>query len=461
MVTPESPVSCLILNRLAMAKAVVLMTLATFLSAMNSCRGMGRRRAFSLATNRHEQHMVRSKGSFAITQKTTSSFQFHHRYFSEPALAATTRYTTPTVLWLSSLPNTKSELVTISESGQISPEKEYVLCFHGRSSAGKTDGVAGSGMVLYDDSDEMSELWWGRQCLGNVTLNEAEYITLVTALECARSLGVQHIKVQGHNQLILKQMEGTNKVKSPTLKEHYERAVALRKEFASFTISLVDKSLNDRAIGLAKEAIAHDINTLDNTRNGPIDRNNDDENTAISSQTLNDIDNFTPGPTTTNDAKDVSQELDSTTIISPEKTYVLRFDGGSRGNPGTAGAGMVLYDSEYGVEIWSGYQYLGETNTNNEAEYMGLITGLQCARSLGIEHLVAQGDSQLILRQLEGRYKVNSPNLKAYYDEAVSLSKEFASFQTSHIERARNARADELANEAMDTKSTRGFDLHG
>ena len=57
--------------------------------------------------------------------------------------------------------------------------------------------------------------------------------------------------------------------------------------------------------------------------------------------------------------------------------------------------------------------------------------------------------------------EVNSPNLKAYYDEAVSLSKEFASFQTSHIERARNARADELANEAMDTKSTRGFDLHG
>ena len=436
-----------------MAKAVALMTLATFLSAINSCRGMGRRRAFSLATNCHS-HPVRSQ------KTTTSSFQFHHRYFSEPALAATTRYTTPTVLWLSSLPNTKSELITISKSGQISPEKEYILCYHGRSSAGKTDGVAGSGMVLYDNKG--SELWWGRQCLGNVTLNEAEYITLVTALECARSLGVQHIKVQGHNQLILKQMEGTNKVKSPTLKEHYERAIALRKEFASFQISLVDKSLNDRAIGLAKEAMAHDTNTLgeDKTINGAeaIERNNDNEKAA--KESFRSIDDFAPEPTTTNDAKDFSQKIDSTSI-SPEKTYVLRFDGGSRGNPGTAGAGMVLYDSEYGAEIWSGYQYLGETNTNNEAEYMGLITGLQCARSLGIEHIVAQGDSQLILRQLEGRYKVNSPNLKAYYDEALSLSKEFSSFKTSHIERNRNARADALANEAMDTKSTRGFDLHG
>ena len=144
--------------------------------------------------------------------------------------------------------------------------------------------------------------------------------------------------------------------------------------------------------------------------------------------------------------------------ISPGKTYVLRFDGGSRGNPGLSGAGMVLYDSEDGSELWSGYQYLGEKNTNNEAEYMGLITGLQCARSLGVENIVVQGDSQLILRQVDGKYKVNSPNLKSYHKEALSLSKEFESFQTSHIERARTGRADELANKAMDNKSSKGFD---
>jgi len=147
------------------------------------------------------------------------------------------------------------------------------------------------------------------------------------------------------------------------------------------------------------------------------------------------------------------------TSLSPEQTYVLRFDGGSRGNPGIAGAGMVLYNGEDGTEVWSGYHYLGDKYTNNEAEYRGLITGLQCARTLGVQNIVVQGDSQLILRQIVGEYKVKSATLKAYYDEAVSLIPEFKSFQTSHIERARNARADELANLAMDFQASVGFEM--
>lgn len=147
------------------------------------------------------------------------------------------------------------------------------------------------------------------------------------------------------------------------------------------------------------------------------------------------------------------------TSLSPELTYVLRFDGGSRGNPGIAGAGMVLYNGEDGTEVWSGYHYLGEKYTNNEAEYRGLITGLQCARTLGVQNIVVQGDSQLILRQIVGEYKVKSATLKAYYDEAVSIIPQFKSFQTSHIERARNARADELANLAMDFQASVGFEM--
>ena len=145
--------------------------------------------------------------------------------------------------------------------------------------------------------------------------------------------------------------------------------------------------------------------------------------------------------------------------ISPDKTYILRFDGGSCGNPGVAGAGMVLYDAKDDAELWLGSWYIGDRSTNNEAEYVGLITGLQCARSLGVENIVVQGDSQLVLRQVEGRYKVNSPTLREYYDSAMSLSREFAPFQTSHILRDRNKRADELANEATDKNSSRGFDI--
>ena len=91
-------------------------------------------------------------------------------------------------------------------------------------------------------------------------------------------------------------------------------------------------------------------------------------------------------------------------------------------------------------------------------EYAGLITSLCCVRSLGVERIVAQGDSQLILGQVMGVYNVKSLTLKGCYNDAVSASREFASFKTSYIERAQNGRADELANKAMDTRSSKGFD---
>eukprot|EP00584_Thalassiosira_punctigera_P024493 CAMPEP_0172576600 /NCGR_PEP_ID=MMETSP1067-20121228/137807_1 /TAXON_ID=265564 ORGANISM="Thalassiosira punctigera, Strain Tpunct2005C2" /NCGR_SAMPLE_ID=MMETSP1067 /ASSEMBLY_ACC=CAM_ASM_000444 /LENGTH=399 /DNA_ID=CAMNT_0013369275 /DNA_START=290 /DNA_END=1486 /DNA_ORIENTATION=- len=334
-----------------------------------------------------------------------------------------------------SSPPTKSELITKwADPGQISAEKDYIMCFAGRSRG--NNGNAGSGMVLYDT--EGSELWCGHQSLGEITSNEAIYETLVTALQCALTLGVQRITAQGSSELVHRQMDGTYRVKKPSLKEYHGKAMSLSREFASFRIERAESSLNKRAVELAKKAIAmQSINTLEHNH-AMASRDEDESN----------IEKTSPSPSPN---ADVSLDLGS---ISPERTYVLRFDGGSRGNPGTAGSGMVLYDGEDGSELWSGYQYLGDKKTNNEAEYMALITGLRCARSLGVENIVVQGDSQLILRQIEGKYKVKSLSLKDYYKEALSLSREFASFHTSHIERARNARADELANIAMDTKSS-------
>lgn len=145
----------------------------------------------------------------------------------------------------------------------------------------------------------------------------------------------------------------------------------------------------------------------------------------------------------------------TTNQLSPEKTYVLRFDGGSRGNPGIAGAGMVLYDADEGIEIWSGFHYLGDQPyTSNEAEYSAILEGLRCAHALGARTIVIQGDSQLIIRQLEGKYRVKSEKLRPYYQKAVELLRLFDSFHVCHIERAENARADELANEAMDTRQS-------
>ena len=123
--------------------------------------------------------------------------------------------------------------------------------------------------------------------------------------------------------------------------------------------------------------------------------------------------------------------------------YSLYFDGCSKGNPGRAGAGFVIYENE--IEILSGNKYLGR-QTNNVAEYSGLIMGLQQATELGITELNVYGDSMLVIKQMQGKYKVNSPSIKPYYEKAKSFNINSTFF---HIYREKNSRADELANQAL------------
>jgi ribonuclease HI len=146
--------------------------------------------------------------------------------------------------------------------------------------------------------------------------------------------------------------------------------------------------------------------------------------------------------------------------IDSDKTYTLYFDGGSRGNPGMAGAGMTIYDESLGTEVWSGHEYLGSNKTNNEAEYAALSTGLLCAKALGVQRIHVKGDSQLVIKQIRGEYRVNSPKLLPYYDCVMATIRDsFSLFlYPSHIPRDKNKRADALANKAMDSKTT---DLSG
>lgn len=135
--------------------------------------------------------------------------------------------------------------------------------------------------------------------------------------------------------------------------------------------------------------------------------------------------------------------------MSPQGlSLTLHSDGGSRGNPGPAGAGAVLYD-EQGQEVAALSRYLGRT-TNNEAEYQALLMGLKRAQELGAQRLTVKMDSELIVRQLEGKYRVKAPGLKPMYDQAKRLLQGFASVTIQHVRREFNKRADELANQAMD-----------
>jgi len=87
----------------------------------------------------------------------------------------------------------------------------------------------------------------------------------------------------------------------------------------------------------------------------------------------------------------MAEDKESSAYIYPDRTYILQFDGGARGNPGTAGAGMALFDTESGNEVWFGRRFI-KYATCNEAEYTGLVTGLQCAISLGVLDIIVEGE---------------------------------------------------------------------
>jgi ribonuclease HI len=125
-------------------------------------------------------------------------------------------------------------------------------------------------------------------------------------------------------------------------------------------------------------------------------------------------------------------------------------DGAARGNPGPAGAGAVLMDAEGRVVARLG-RFLG-IQTNNYAEYMGLLLGLRHARSLGVKELEVLADSELLIRQLQGRYQVKSPTLRPLYEEAKGLLKQFSRVKLTHVPREQNKVADEMSNRAIDER---------
>ena len=123
--------------------------------------------------------------------------------------------------------------------------------------------------------------------------------------------------------------------------------------------------------------------------------------------------------------------------------FLLQFDGASKGNPGPSGCGAtIIYQNK---EIAFCYEKLG-IQTNNYAEYSGLLIGLRKANELGITHIIVQGDSKLIINQLNGSFTVKSQNLANLYNDCMALSQSFENITFQHIYRNANSRADELAN---------------
>jgi ribonuclease HI len=131
----------------------------------------------------------------------------------------------------------------------------------------------------------------------------------------------------------------------------------------------------------------------------------------------------------------------------PVDIYV---DGASRGNPGEAGAGAAIKAKD-GSVLKRLKKYLG-TVTNNVAEYSALVMALGAARSLGVKEVRIFADSELVVKQIKGEYRVKSEDLKPLYMEAMAIIRGFNRFEIRHIPREKNADADKLANEAIDTR---------
>jgi ribonuclease HI len=130
-------------------------------------------------------------------------------------------------------------------------------------------------------------------------------------------------------------------------------------------------------------------------------------------------------------------------------TYKLFTDGGSRGNPGPGGIGVVL-ENDKGEVIYELAKYIGKC-TNNEAEYLALIAGLKIAEQKKVKNLEAFIDSQLVAKQVNGEYKVKDARMKMYYREAANFRGVFDNLKFTHVKRGKNTRADELVNEALDS----------
>jgi ribonuclease HI len=132
----------------------------------------------------------------------------------------------------------------------------------------------------------------------------------------------------------------------------------------------------------------------------------------------------------------------------PERYLIAHSDGGARGNPGPAGYGVVIQD-EAGRKVAALSQYLGH-QTNNFAEYQGLIAALEYAIEHGHKGLKLISDSELLVRQIKGIYKVKNSTLQELHGRAKELIAQLDWFSIDHALREHNREADELANQAMD-----------
>ncbi|KAG7353889.1 ribonuclease H [Nitzschia inconspicua] len=317
---------------------------------------------------------------------------------------------------------------------------------------------AGIGLVLYDPISKF-KLWSSRiYVYGYRNSLEAEYSALIMGMDYASQVfGVRRLLVESSYHPIVHQITGRYDTRKPSLRTLLNKVRDAQLQFDDCAFHFI-KSLPDmrnvetlayRALASRKcsnivESIGWQIHERDPMVEKSVllcSRNNYNNPTMLP-----------PDPP----ASHLVQ-------IDPSQTYKLQFDGGSRRKFGVAGAGMVIYDTlgdddgSVEHEIWSGWYFHDEIATNNIAEYLGLLYGLQCALSMDIRKLVVEGDSLLVVRQMNEGYLTKEKSLTILRDRARQVADAFEDCEIRHIPRNLNRRADWLAKYAMDKCESYGF----
>ena len=160
---------------------------------------------------------------------------------------------------------------------------------------------------------------------------------------------------------------------------------------------------------------------------------------------------FEEGKDSSSESKDKGVRISLTRKVDKEKAFVANIDGASKGNPGPASVGVVIRDHE-GVVLAELSEKIGEA-TNNEAEYRSLIRALEECSFLKAEQVLVRTDSDLLLKQVSGKYKVKKEHLKKLFEEVAVAASGFAAFDMTRIPREDNKEADDLANAALRKKN--------
>ncbi|KAK0585451.1 hypothetical protein LWI29_028730 [Acer saccharum] len=269
----------------------------------------------------------------------------------------------------------------------ISSNCSCILEFDGASKG--NPGQAGAGAVLR--AEDGSVVWRIREGVGIATNNVAEYRALILGLKYALKKGFKHIRVHGDSMLVCMQIQGLWKINKANLAVLCQEAKELKDKFLSFKISHVYRESNAEADAQANLGIY--------LKDGQFE-----------------------------------EEVFDPSMERKGKSCTIEYDGASKGNPGRAGAGVVLRDDSGNVVVRA-REGLGST-TNNVAEYRALNRGMKTALEHGYTNVRVKGDSQLVSNQVNGDWRVNSPNLTPLHNEATQLKSQFQRFEMDHIPRS-------------------------